>query len=168
MTETPSTIRELALSASPPWLIASATAIADVRSVSDLDVKRFDGQQMGSTNDLLRHIYEVVGAPEWSGMNWNALYDTLRGREWARPERPILLIIQRSEALLSDASVDEFVRFMKVLVDAGERASRPRVLSFTETVPPTPFHTLFVVSPSDNAGSVINRLGSVGFEIALL
>ena len=169
MTRAIPSIHELALSPRPPWLIASRLATTDkFEGIAGVNVVRLNGQMMRSKSQLLQYVYQVIKAPQFAGMNWHALFDILQDVKWDDPSTPILIVVDHWESVLSDESPEQFSSFMHVLVDTADWLSRPRNMSFDTTLPPTPFHTLFIIALTDNVRSLLEKAEALGFEIALL
>ncbi len=112
---------------------------------SGMLMRQLDAERMKTVDSFYDELCQVLELPEYFGRNLNALDECITDLDWLPIGGPILLLIEKSEMLLSDASKDLFEGFMSVLNDAGKEWSRPVDKGEDWDRPGLPFHVIFQV-----------------------
>lgn len=75
---------------------------------------RLDAASWQSEDDFYTAFFKAVGAPEWHGRNFNALYDSIGGGRINKVEVPYLLKLEKAQ--IANAHVDKLVRELSRLI----------------------------------------------------
>lgn len=71
-----------------------------------------DGENLSTTEQLIRNIYSQIPNKFQYWINWSALWDVLTDLEWG-----LTMVIKNSHSLLSEELWDEDWKFKSMLVD---------------------------------------------------
>lgn len=136
----------------PPWLlwfVGDDAAVIRRAPLPPRTVIRLSrGSAMRTRDELFSELASSLSFPAYFGRNWNALKDLLTDHAWL-PASGYVLIISEANELLAAESASELQLLLRVIRLVADEWAQPEVFPDGVRRPPTPFHLVLQVSPSE-------------------